>query len=84
MNTNTAMDLHPPDSARHKHESFDTILPYSPLYVRFQAGPHYEDAYLCLDDGEPDCNVLAKFSSWTTAKLYIEAQNNPSNVVPIR
>jgi Lar family restriction alleviation protein len=42
------------------------------LYIRFTRGPDYENAYLCLDDGEPDMHDLASMS-FTQARMLLEA-----------
>lgn len=41
----------------------------SMLYIRFTRGPDYEDAFLCIDDGEPDMNDVARMSFGQARKL---------------
>lgn len=42
------------------------------FYVRLVSGPDTEDAYLCVEDGEPDMNDLGKLWSHSLARTFVE------------
>lgn len=42
------------------------------FYIRWTSGPDYEDAFICVDDDEPDMNAIAKVP-FAKARLFAEA-----------
>lgn len=45
------------------------------MYVRIDTGPNLEEAWLCVDDGEPDTHRIAKFVSIAYADAFAIAWN---------
>lgn len=60
-----------PKLATSKHEDrierLDRVF-----YIRWTSGPDYEDAFICVDDGEPDMNAIAKVP-FAKARIFAEA-----------
>jgi hypothetical protein len=44
----------------------------SVFYIRWTSGPNYEDAYICVEDGEADMNDIARVG-FKSARLFAEA-----------
>jgi len=42
------------------------------FYIRWTAGPNYERAFLCIEDGEPDMHDLATMS-YAQARIFAAA-----------
>lgn len=63
----------PPIERDLRYQSEIVRFPGSVLYVRFESGPDLEDAWLCIEDGEPDMHDIATFSSHQCAQLFIAA-----------
>ncbi len=62
----------PPASAKSSlHRDWQEKIDGTPFYVLFQSGPDYENAYLCVDDGEPDMLDLGTFHSHQTAMDFV-------------
>lgn len=70
--TMTDVQQSPPQPPRKsEHKDWTESIRGTPFYVRFQCGPDYENAYLCVDDGEPDMHDLAAFYSHQTARDFV-------------
>jgi hypothetical protein len=65
----------PPIKPDPRWEHEHVTIPGTLFYVRMISGPDTEDAWLCVDDGEPDMNDLAKFWSHSTARTFIALAN---------
>lgn len=50
------------------------------FYIRWTSGPNYEWAFICIDDGEPDMNDIARVSfgrAEAFAAAYRAAKSRP-------
>lgn len=47
----------------------------SSMYVRIDTGLNLEEAWLCVEDGEPDTHRVAKFVSIAYADAFVHAWN---------
>ena len=66
----------PAEPRKSEHEDWQEAIPGTPFYLRFQRGPNYEIAYLCVDDGEPDMHDLGTFYSHQTARDFVATMRN--------
>ncbi len=54
----------------------------SSMYLRIDTGPDLEEAWLCVDDGEPDTHHVAKFISISYADEFAQFWNAKSPTLP--
>ena len=56
------------------------------FYIRWTSGPNYEWAFICIEDGEPDMNDIARVSfnrAKTFATAYRAAKSSPPSAKPL-